>query len=147
MPADTYQNYLVPIDCSEDSQRNAIQIARHLGNTPCKVTLAAVMTPAAEDGERRKRMLHAWEALRRVADVLRDYGIYTHSRIVEGGDHAAALASEASAPERCYDGILLGAYQARPEDLETPCQASLVDRLCLRARVPVIVLPFSRLSA
>ena len=144
--ADEYAHYFVPIDCTPDAQRHAPTLARFVAAQPCKVTLAAVITPTPDAETRRKRKAHAQEALNRIATTLYNvYGIYTYDRIVEGTDHATAFAEESRSPNARYDRIILGAYQTRPEereDLEAPCLGSLADRISQKSRLPVVILPF-----
>lgn len=139
-----YRHVLTLIDCTDEARRTAQAIARRFGPMEtCRITLVAAMTPTPEGAEaiREKKVRHAQEALKGVGDILRGYGIPTRKRIVEGNDFAEAVAEESRDTVLPYDLIVLGAYQARPEDDELPCRGSLVDQISQRVSLPVMVVP------
>jgi nucleotide-binding universal stress UspA family protein len=137
-----YRHILVPIDCTDDARRAVMQIIHYFANEHIvKVTLAASVTPTDDSKLRDKRIAHAEEALKAAGNILARYGVYTRRIVVEGEDHAAALA-EYAADELCvFDVVVLGAYQARTEEFDMPCRGSLADRLSQLSPIPVMILP------
>ncbi|MES2461521.1 MAG: universal stress protein [Armatimonadota bacterium] len=137
-----YRHLLVPVDCTENSRHLAHRVARFAAPLiPCKVTLAAAITPTEDSELRGKRTRHANDALRSLKQLLLQEGIWSHSRVVEGNDHAAALVREALNESELYDLIVLGTYQTLPEDYDAPCKGSFADQICRRTHLPVLVLP------
>ena len=137
-----YRHILALIDCTDDARTEAIQIARQFASEPTtRITIAANVTPTDDPALRRKKQEHARGALHAIGDLLTGEGMYARKRVLEAEDAVDAVLAEASRPQECYDLIVLGAHQARPEMDEMPCRGSLADRLALRASVPVMVLP------
>jgi nucleotide-binding universal stress UspA family protein len=92
-----YRHLLVPVDCTDDSRQLAHALARFATPLiPCRVTLAAAVPPTDDAELQRKRRRHAADALRTLSQQLLGEGIWTQCRIVEGSDHAAAVAAEAT---------------------------------------------------
>jgi nucleotide-binding universal stress UspA family protein len=132
------------VDCTAESQRLAlhlVQLAYPMSS--CQITLAAAITPTADPELSVKRRRHAEDALFRLHDQMRQYGVWTHVRVVEGEDHAAAFveAARAAKPNTLYDLIVLGTHQTLPEDPDEPCSSSLADRIARRTDLPIMVLP------
>jgi nucleotide-binding universal stress UspA family protein len=137
-----YRHLLVPIDCTDSSRHLVQRIARFATPLiPCRITLAAAVTPTQDSELRGKRRRHANDALRSLHQQLLHEGIWSRTCVVEGDDHAAALAAEAANSTELYDLIVLGTYQTRQEDFDAPCKGSFADQLCARTRLPVLVLP------
>ena len=138
-----YRHLLVPIDCTEDAQHLAHGIARFASPlVPCRVTLAATITPTDNRELNSKRRRHACDALRTIGDQLLQEGIWSRSCILENKDAAKAIAAEATDTELGYDLIVMGTYQTRQEDMDAPCRGSFVDQVCAKTKLPVLVLPF-----
>jgi nucleotide-binding universal stress UspA family protein len=135
-----YQHVLVPIDCTDGSRHLAQSLIRFMA-FPCRITLAATITPTPDRELQAKRQRHANDALRSVQQLLLEGGIWTRSCLVEGSDTAMALATEAKNTAERYDMIVLGTHQTRTEDFEAPCKGSFSDQLCARTHLPVLVLP------
>jgi nucleotide-binding universal stress UspA family protein len=137
-----YRHILVPIDCSHEARQAMMQVIHYFANQHIvKITLAATVTPAPDSQIQAKRIAHAEEALDAAGKILGQYGVYTRRIVVQGDDPSAALADVSRDPRALYDMIVMGAYQARLEDFEMPCQGSLVDRLSQKVSIPVMVLP------
>ncbi len=132
------------IDCTPESQRLAlhlVQLAYPMSS--CQMTLAVAVTPTSDPELRIKRRQHAEAALLRLHDEMKQYGVWTHIRVIEGEDHAVAFVAAAKAvrPGTLYDLLVLGTHQTLPEDAEEPCASSLADRIARRTDLPMLVLP------
>jgi len=137
-----YRHVLIPVDCSEDARRAVPALAKYLSEMmSCRATLVAAISPTPFAELHDKKVAHAREALRSVSALLREYGVYTNGRIIEGEEVSVAVEEESRLTSEMYDLILLSTYQTRPEDEENPCAGSLADRLSRRVDIPVLVLP------
>jgi nucleotide-binding universal stress UspA family protein len=137
-----YRHLLVPIDCSDDSRRLMVTLARFATpHIPCKVTLVASVTPTDDEGLRKARLNHALTALHGLHDILHQYGVWSRTRVLESEDHIGAISEEATDTREQYDLLVLGTHQTRIEDWDAPCQSSFADRLSQRSHLPVMVLP------
>jgi nucleotide-binding universal stress UspA family protein len=137
-----YSHVLAWIDCSQDARREAAFVARHFACIPtCRVTLVATISPSTTDAERQGKLNHAQDALRGAAALMLWTGVVADRQIVEGKDPVAAVAKESCQTINPYDLIVVGTHQTRIEDIEAPCQGSLVDRLAQRVTLPVLVVP------
>jgi nucleotide-binding universal stress UspA family protein len=137
-----YRHVLVPIDCTDASRHFVQRLARFVAPlVPCRVTLAAAVTPTQDGQLRDKRQRHAEDALRCLHQQLLQEGIWSRYCVVEGEDHAAAVAAEGTNPRELYNLIVLGTYQTRQEDFDAPCKGSFADQICARTNLPVMILP------
>jgi nucleotide-binding universal stress UspA family protein len=132
------------VDCTPESHKLAmhlVQLAYPMSS--CRVTLAAAVTPTDDPELRLKRRQHAEEALQRLHGEMKQYGVWTQAKVVEGEDHAAAFveAARAARPNTLFDLIVLGTHQTLPEDPDEPCIGSLADRIARRTDLPIMILP------
>lgn len=137
-----FRHILVPVDCTEESRRLALAVVQSFGSMiSCRVTLVAMVTPADNTELHSRRVRHAEEALGRLHTLLLGYGVWAKGKVLEGEDHASAIAAESISKEFLYDLIVLGTHQTLPEDPEEPCRGSLVERVSKRVSLPVMVVP------
>lgn len=143
-----YRHVLIPVDCSPDGRRAASDLAQFLAPlVPCRATLLAATSPARSEEESREKARHAREAVRAIADIFAESGVYTTQRIAQGvdeGDLAVAANRESQRTAAVYDLILLGTHQTRQEEFDLPYMGSLADRICANVTIPVLILPTRR---